>query len=84
MFVKSNLKDKRYALILPKKTIHFGSKNGFTYIDGATEKQKENYLKRHATNENWDEINSGSLARFILWNDRDLDKNIADYRKRFL
>ena len=84
MFAHSNRKDKRYALILPKKTIHFGSKHGFTFIDGATDLQKENYLKRHSVNEDWTEITAGSLARYILWNGRNINKNIAEYRKRFL
>lgn len=71
-------------LELDNKKIHFGSPNGFTYIDGATEKTKDNYLKRHDVNEDWTKINPASLSRFILWgNSKDINKNITNYFKLF-
>jgi hypothetical protein len=83
MIKNSTRKDKRFMLDIDDKKIHFGSPNGFTYIDGATEKTKDNYLKRHV-NEDWTEINPASLSRFILWgNSRDINKNITTYFKRF-
>lgn len=80
----STRKDKKLMLVLVHKKIHFGSKHGFTYIDGATEKQKGNYLNRHAVNEDWSTVNPASLSRFILWGDsRNIRTNIDDYMKRF-
>ena len=84
MFKKSTRKDKRLMLVLPDKTIHFGSPKGFTYIDGASEIKKQNYLKRHSVNEDWTTVNAGSLSRYILWNHRDIRKNIKQYLKYFI
>jgi len=70
---------------LPKdrKKIAFGSKGSNTFTDSATELQKENYLKRHKVNENWNAINAGSLSRWILWSAKTLSGGIANFRKRF-
>jgi hypothetical protein len=80
----STRKDKKLMLVLPTKKIHFGSAGSTTYVEGATEKQKENYLKRHAVNEDWSEVNPASLSRFILWGDsRNIRINIDNYMKHF-
>jgi len=70
---------------LPKdrKQISFGSKGSVTFISGATDLQKENWLKRHSVREDWTKINPGSLSRFILWSKRTLAGGIAEFRKRF-
>ena len=70
---------------LPKdrKKIAFGSKGSITYTDGATDKTKENYIKRHKVNEDWTKINPGSLSRYILWSKKTLAEGIAEFRKRF-
>ena len=70
---------------LPKDRpkIAFGSKGSNTYIDSATDLQKENYLKRHRVNEDWTKINAGSLSRYILWSAKTLSQGIANFRKRF-
>ncbi len=73
-------------LLIDNKKIHFGSPNGYTYVDGATEKTKENFLKRHSKlNEDWTKINAGSLSRFILWGDsKNIETNITNYFKMFI
>jgi hypothetical protein len=71
---------------LPKdrKKISFGSKNSNTYSDGSVdEKTRDNYIKRHKVNENWNSINAGSLSRYILWSKKTLAGGIAEFRKRF-
>jgi len=83
MIKNSTRKDKRFMLIIDNKRIHFGSPTGYTYIDGASDKIKENYLKRHAVNEDWTEINPASLSRFILWDTPNINTNITNYFKRF-
>ena len=86
MIKNSTRKDKRFMLELNGKKIHFGSPTGYTFVDGATEKTKENYLKRHlALGEDWNEINPASLSAFILWGkSRDINKNITNYFKMFI
>jgi hypothetical protein len=70
---------------LPKDRhkIAFGSKDGFTYADGADEKTKLNYIKRHQVNENWNKINAGSLSRYILWSKKSISQGVAEFRKIF-
>ena len=70
--------------IINGKKYNFGSKNASTYIDNKDKKKRENYIKRHQVREDWDEVNPGSLSRFLLWGDStSLKKNIKDYIKRF-
>ena len=42
------------------------SKGSTTYVEGATDKKRENYLKRHEVNEDWSKINPGSASAHIL------------------
>ena len=47
----SDKKTKKLKMVLSlngkKKTFHFGSKNSITYIEGASKKKRDNYMKRH-------------------------------------
>jgi hypothetical protein len=82
----STRKDKRFMItfIEPKKTIHFGAKNGSTYIDHHDKKKRENYLKRHSVNEDWNSINAGSLSAKLLWGkSTNLQKNLTNYIKEY-
>jgi hypothetical protein len=80
----STRKDKRFMAEINGKTIHFGSKNGNTYLEHKDKVKRENYLKRHIVNEDWTKINPASLSRFILWGDStNINDNIEDYKKRF-
>ena len=83
---KSNRKGKRYVMVLdePKRTLHFGSDVGSTYIDVGDKVKRENYIKRHQVNEDWDAVNAGSLSRYILWGDsKNINKNLLSYLERF-
>ena len=55
---KSERKDKKLVFKMdnPKRTFHFGSKHSQTYVEGANEKKRDGYIKRHRVRENWDEI----------------------------
>jgi len=86
----SVLPKKRFLAIFTKedgktKKVNFGSKGAYTYIDGADETIKENYLKRHKIREDWDNyMSAGSLSRFIIWgSSRNINENIANFRKKF-
>ena len=68
----------------PKKTIHFGSKNSSTYLDHHDKQKRHNYLMRHMINEDWDNVNAGSLSAYLLWGrSTDLDKNLKAYLNKF-
>lgn len=82
---KSNKKDKRFLLEGNGKKIHFGQKNpkDGTYIDHKDAQKKNNYIKRHSKNENWNAINAGSLSRFLLWEKPTLEQAVKKYEKKF-
>ena len=88
----SKRNDKRFQAVFYDKngkkikTTQFGLKNPKigTFIDHQNNKIKQNYLKRHIKNENWNDFYSaGSLSRFILWNLPTFAQSFKDYKKRF-
>jgi len=74
---KSVCKDK------DRLKIDFGQKGSHTYAEGADLATKENYLKRHKVNEDWDKINAGSLSAIILWSAKSIEQGIKNFKKRF-
>jgi hypothetical protein len=85
---KSTRKNKRLMSVFlsedgTTKTTHFGSVGGYTYLDGATEETKKNYLLRHKKNEDWNDITTaGALSRWVLWSVRtktDVIKQLLKY-----
>lgn len=85
---KSKRDDKRFVLIMEDigHKHHFGLKGGKTFIDGRTEKERQNYIARHKVRENWNKSGihtSGFWSRWILWNEPTLQKSINDVEKRF-
>ena len=68
----------------PKLTIHFGSKYSSTFLDHHDKVKRSNYLKRHKVNEDWNQINAGSLSAYILWGDSsDMYANLISYLDKF-
>ena len=68
------------------RTIHFGASgySDYTTIHKDPEKRKKRYIARHKKREDWTKPdNSGSLARFVLWNKPTLKASIQDYKRRF-
>lgn len=65
------------------KKIHFGARNMSDYTIHKDDTRKDRYIARHQKNENWDEINPGSLSRYILWNKKTINESIQDYQKMF-
>ena len=85
-FEASTQPGKRFKVTFSNGLIrHFGAKNGTTFIDGATEQQKKNWIARHSVRENHDDpYTAGSLSRHLLWGDfRNFEKNHAAFMKRF-
>ena len=65
--------------------VHFGQKDGKTYIDHGDKLKKNNWIARHGASEDWtDPYKPGTLSRFLLWGDStDFEKNHQSYMKRF-
>ena len=86
-FKPSTREGKKYMMILnidgKGKTLLFGSATSKTYLDHGDKNKREAYLKRHAPNEDWDNINAGSASRFVLWNHKTLDKSLKSFLSRF-
>ncbi len=83
---KSNKPNKKLVITFtePDLTIHFGSKNSSTFLDHYDKVKRSNYLKRHKVNEDWNQVNAGSLSAYILWGDTsDLYKNLIKYLDKF-
>ena len=83
---KSNKPNKKLVITFsdPKLTIHFGSKNSSTFLDHHDEVKRVNYLKRHIVNEDWNQINAGSLSKWLLWGKTtDLERNLMQYLNHF-
>jgi hypothetical protein len=73
---------KRFMAIYKDKKYYFGSPTGNTYIDGASDMVRENYIARHMANPTekyriQNRIMSPALlSMMILWNTNDIRKNI--------
>ena len=83
---KSNKPNKKLVITFsePNLTIHFGSKNSSTFLDHYDKTKRSNYLKRHKVNEDWNQVNAGSLSRWLLWGKTtDLERNLMQYLNRF-
>ena len=83
---KSNKPDKKLVIKFsdPNLTIHFGSKNSSTYLDHHDKTKRSNYLKRHMVNEDWGNVNAGSLSAHLLWGPTtDLNTNLFNYLDQF-
>lgn len=89
--VKSEKKNKRFKAYFIdyngdiRKTVHFGSASGKTYIDHGLKDIRDAYIARHgAANEDWNNLfTAGALSRWILWGkSTDITKNIDAYNKR--
>ena len=74
---KSNRKGKRFVIIMDKMNHHFGSDVGKTFVDNRTEKEKLAWEARHRQDKNWNNKHSSIFfSRHLLWNTKDLKKNI--------
>jgi len=84
---KSDRKDKRFVATFSDGTkTHFGAKGASTFIDGKRSiDERNNYLKRHAVRENFNNPKSaGALSARLLWGkSKSLDKNHMDFMKHF-
>ena len=78
--------NKRFMITFsePKQTIHFGAKDGSTYLDHKDKTKRKNYLARHKVREDWTKVNAGSLSALLLWGDSsNISSNLDAYLRKF-
>jgi len=82
---KSEKKGKRFVIIMQDRGHRhdFGSDVGKTFIDGRTEKEKQNWMARHRVNKNWDNKHSSMYySRMLLWTEPTLKEAIKKLEKK--
>ena len=86
----SDKPSKRFVIVFDNKKYYFGSPTGFTYIDGASDKTRENYRKRHLNNPLEHHlitnlVHSPALfSYFISWGDsRNINTNLKTLNKHY-
>ena len=81
--VKSSKPDKRFQATFGNKTVHFGQKDGQTFIDHGNIKFKSAWEARHRVREDWTKYDSaGALSKHLLWNKRTLKAAVRDLNAR--
>ena len=80
----SNRPAKRYMVQINDKLIHFGSSQHSNFTIHRDEKRKQNYISRHKSNENWNDIlTAGFWAKHLLWNKPTIRDSIKDIEHNF-
>jgi len=67
--------------------VDFGSPNATTWVNGASEQTKQNYIKRHSKIEQayWNiPTTPAALSRYLTWGEsRSLAQNLRSFKKRY-
>lgn len=85
----TNKNKKLMAVYDDGKKIHFGTNSNFVYNKSKTEKDRENYIKRHSANPLEKEAltkprTPATLSMALLWGkSRSLTANIRAYKKKY-
>ena len=67
-----------------EKVVSFGAAGMSDFTKNRDEERKERYLKRHQSNEDWNNPTSaGALSRYILWNKGTIKESIKDFKNKF-
>lgn len=85
---KSKKKSKKYDAVFDidgkEKVVSFGAAGYEDFTIHNDNERRLRYIARHKANEDWsDPLSPGALSRYILWEDTDINKAIAKYKKRF-
>ena len=76
-------KNKRYRITMKDHFHDFAAKNGKTFIDGRTERERSAWIARHRKDRNWDSNHSAIYhSRWLLWTEPTLSKAIKRYEKK--
>ena len=75
---KSENKNEKYkAVIVGKKTVHFGQAGASDMTQHKDKDRKQRYIDRHKKNENWGASGvdtAGFYSKHVLWNKGTLTK----------
>ena len=76
---------KKYVVKFPDgKKIYFGAPKYEDYTIHKNNKRKQNYIKRHAKNEDWtNKKTAGFWSRWLLWEKPNLGDAIKNIEKEF-
>ncbi len=83
--VKSKKPNEKFDAVIDKtKTVSFGAKGYSDFTIHKDEDRRDRYIKRHKTNENWnDPTTAGFYSRWVLWNKPTMKESITDLNKKF-
>ena len=83
--IKSKKPNKKFDAVIDKtKTVSFGQKGYSDFTIHKDEDRRDRYIKRHKTNENWnDPTTAGFYSRWVLWNKPTMKESITDLNKKF-
>ena len=82
----SKNKNKKYKAEVNGKTVHFGDNRYQDYTQHKDSKRKENYISRHAKNEDWSKSNiasAGFMSRHVLWEKDTINKSIQNLNSKY-
>lgn len=83
MLRKSPVKNKKYRIVYNGKKIDFGDSRYEDYTTHKDPERRKNYLKRHASRENWsDPYTPGFWSRWLLWEKPSLSAAIKAISKK--
>jgi hypothetical protein len=85
-FQKSSRPEKKFMVLVGKKTIHFGAAGYSDFTKHKDPERKYRYDQRHKKKENWTKTGiqtAGFWAKWILWNKSTIAKSIKDTEQRF-
>ena len=67
-----------------EKRVRFGGVGYQDFTQHGDEERKKLYLRRHAKNENWNDISTaGAWSRHLLWNKKSIAASFADIKRKF-
>ena len=77
IIAESTRKNKKYKANVEgeKKAVHFGQKDADDYTKTKDETQRDSYIARHGSKENWGRsgvMTPGWLSRWLLWEKKTL------------
>ena len=82
----SDIVEKRAYLLGYNLPVHFGDNRYQDYTQHKDSKRKENYISRHAKNEDWSKSNiasAGFMSRHILWEKDTINKSIQNLNSKY-
>lgn len=77
--------NKKFMILTPEgKTVYFGQNGASDYTIHKDDKRRMNYIARHKSRENWNDLNkAGTWSRYLLWEKPTLNEAIRNMERRF-